>query len=76
MKNYLEKSMQFDEYIKMIDDLLAENKTTGSNQSEVMFNYGKLNRQRMKRLDKTVELKDSLKETARNTKGKMIWLII
>lgn len=76
MKNYLEKSMTFAEYIKLIDDLLLDGKTTGENQSEAMFNYGKLNRQRMRRLEKTVKLTDSLKEKARNDRRKMIWLII
>jgi hypothetical protein len=41
-----------------------------------MFNYGKLNRQRMKRLGNTVKLNESLKEKARSVKRKMIWLII
>jgi hypothetical protein len=76
MKNYIEKSMTFAEYIRLIDDLLLEGKTTGENQSEAMFNYGKLNRQRMKRLGNTVKLNESLKEKARSVKRKMIWLII
>ncbi|HEX8366965.1 MAG TPA: thioredoxin family protein [Pyrinomonadaceae bacterium] len=76
MKNYIEKSMTFAEYIKLIDDLLLDGKTTGTNQSEAMFNYGKLNRQRMHRLEKTVMLDDSVKEKARNVGRKMIWLII
>jgi hypothetical protein len=76
MKNYIEKSMTYAEYIKLIDDLLLDGKTTGTNQSEAMFNYGKLNRQRMHRLEKTVVLGDSVREKARNTGRKMIWLII
>ncbi|HXG84432.1 MAG TPA: thioredoxin family protein [Pyrinomonadaceae bacterium] len=76
MKNYIEKSMTFAEYLKLIDELLAEGKTTGEIQSEAMFGYGKLNRQRMKRLEKTVVLNDSLKEKARNVKAKWIWLIL
>jgi len=76
MKSYIEKSITFAEYLKLIDDLLAEGKTTGANQSEAMFNYGKLNRQRMKRLEKTIELNESLKEKARNVNRKMMWLII
>ena len=68
--------MSFAEYLKLIDELLLEGKTTGENQSEAMFGYGKLNRQRMKRLEKTVEINDSLKETARNINRKMIWLVI
>ena len=76
MKNYIEKSLSYAEYIKLIDDLLLEGKTTGPNQSEAMFNYGKLNRQRMNRLEKTVVLSDSLLEKVQNNKRKMIWLIL
>ncbi len=76
MKSYIEKSMTFAEYLKLIDDLLLQGKTTGENQSEQMFGYGKLNRQRMKRLDKTVRLNNSLIEKARNVKANWIWLII
>ena len=70
MKNYIEKSMTFAEYIKLIDDLLLDGKTTGENQSEAMFNYGKLNRQRMHRLEKTVVLSDSVKEKAQTCRAK------
>ena len=76
MKNYLEKSMTFAEYIKLIDDLLLDGRTTGENQSEAMFNYGKLNRQRMHRLEKTVVLNESLREKVQNNKRTMIWLVI
>ena len=76
MKQYLEKSLTFAEYIKLIDDLLLDGKTTGPNQSEAMFNYGKLNRKRMHRLEKTVVLNESLKQKARAVKRPMIWLVI
>jgi hypothetical protein len=76
MKNYVEKSMTYAEYIKLIDDLLLDGKTTGPNQSEAMFNYGKLNRQRMHRLEKTIALNESLTRKARNNKRKMIWLVV
>ena len=72
MKEYIEKSMTYSEYIKLIDDLLLNGKTTGPNQSEDMFNYGKLNRQRMHRLEKTVVLNESVKEKAQNIRRKMI----
>ncbi|MEP6900682.1 MAG: thioredoxin family protein [Actinomycetota bacterium] len=76
MKEYIEKSLTFAEYIKLIDDLLLDGKTTGENQSEAMFNYGKLNRQRMHRLEKTVVINDSLKKKAQSIGRKTIWLII
>ena len=68
--------MTYAEYIKLIDDLLIDGKTTGTNQSEEMFNYAKLNRQRMHRLEKTVKPDESVIEKARNVGRKMIWLII
>lgn len=73
---FIEKSMTYAEYIKLIDDLLLEGKTTGNNQSDTMFNFGKLNRKRMHRLEKTVELNESLKNIVRSFPRKMIWLII
>ena len=76
MKKYIEKSMTFAEYIKLIDDLLLDGKTTGPNQSDAMFNYGKLNRQRMHRLEKTIRLNDLIVEKIRKVKRRMIWLII
>ena len=76
MREYTEKSFTFAEYIKLIDDLLLDGKTTGAVQSDAMFNYCKLNRQRMHRLEKTVELNDSVVEAVKNIKRKMIWLII
>jgi hypothetical protein len=76
MEKYLETSMTYAEYIKLIDDLLIDGKTTGDNQSEAMFTYGKLNRQRMHRLEKTVRLAEMLKEKAAKNRRSMIWLII
>ena len=76
MKEYVEKSMTFAEYIKLIDDLLLDGKTTGTVQSDAMFNYGKLNRQRMHRLEKTVNLDESLKEKTRALDANWIWLVI
>lgn len=76
MKNYIEKAFTFAEYVSLIDKLLLENKTTGENQSEEMFHYGKMNRQRMKRLEKTIVLQESLKEKVRKLTKPQIWLIL
>ena len=76
LEKYIEKAMTHDEYIKLIDSLLAEGKTTGEDQSDAMLNYGKLNRQRMKRLEKTVKLSEPIVTKAREFDRNMIWLII
>jgi hypothetical protein len=76
MKEYLDKSLTYSEYIKLIDDLLLDGKTTGPNQSDAMFGYAKLNRQRMHRLEKTVDLSVELSEAVKRAQRKMIWLVI
>jgi len=76
MEKYLKKSLSYAEYVKLIDDLLLEGKTTGPNQSYAMFNYGKLNRQRMHRLEKTVTLEPETVFSIRSLGVKWIWLII
>lgn len=68
--------MTFAEYVSLIDKLLLENKTTGENQSEEMFHYGKMNRQRMKRLEKTTVLQESLKTKIRKLTKPQLWLIL
>jgi hypothetical protein len=76
MKNYVEKAMSFEQYIALIDDLLAENKTTGENQSENYVYFGKLNRQRMKRLEKTIKLNESLVGKIKALDKPLIWLTL
>lgn len=76
MEKYIEKAMTFAEYEKLIDDLLAENKTTGLNQSEAMVGYGRLNRQRMTRLAKTIDLDELVLAYIQANPRRMIWLII
>ncbi len=76
MKTYLEKSITFAEYLGLIDGLLAEGKTTGTNQSDAMVGFGRLNRQRMERLGKTIELNDGVISATRTVRRRMIWLIL
>ena len=76
MKEYLERSISYDAYRELIDTLLSQGKTTGTNQSEAMTGYAALNRQRMQRLDKTVVLSSEVKAAARRVSRPMIWLIL
>lgn len=66
MEKYIQRAMTYAQYIKLIDDLLADGKTTGPKQSEAMFGYGKLNRHRMQRLEKTIELGDAVINAAQS----------
>jgi len=61
-KVWLKKAMTYLEYRNLLDNLFAAGKTTGENQSESMLNYAKLNLQRMRRLEKTIEIGAELNE--------------
>jgi hypothetical protein len=76
MKKYIDSSLSFDEYISLVDSLLAEGKTTGPKQSESMFNYGRLNRARMERLEKTIELDNRTRERIAGLDVDWVWLVI
>jgi len=76
IKHYLDRSMSFAEYLALIDGLLAENKTTGTNHSEAMVGYGHLNRQRMERLAKTILLDSDVNKGVRANRRRQTWLIL
>jgi len=76
MKKYVGASITYPEYEALIDRLVAEKKTTGPNQSEKMAEYTRLNRQRMHRLGKTIEVEAEVKEVISNVRRPMIWLVM
>lgn len=76
MREYLEKSMTFTDYISLVDRLLAEGKTTGPIQNEAKVEFTKLNRYRINRLEKTIVLGDTIKAAARGLTRKITWLIM
>jgi hypothetical protein len=72
----ISKAMDYDEYRRMIDELLAQDKTTGDNHSEEMVHYTRMNVQRMNRLDKRVELADLLAEELNEIDKDWVWLVL
>lgn len=66
----------YQQYRDLIERLLSERKTTGENHSEVMIHYTNMNHHRMKRLDKTIELKPELVEKLKNFDREVIWLVL
>ncbi|MCC3156059.1 thioredoxin family protein [Hymenobacter sp. 15J16-1T3B] len=63
-------------YRQLIDELLAQGRTTGPNQSEALTAYAKLNEQRMSRLDKTVQLLPELTDELARLQGQYVWLVL
>lgn len=76
MKKYIDSSLSFNEYISLLDKLLSEGKTTGPNQSESMVGYGRLNLTRMRRLDKTIELDETIMGSVAALDVDWVWLVI
>jgi hypothetical protein len=72
----INNSYSYDAYIQLIDGLLANNKTTGSDQSESRVAYTQLNRQRIKRLDKKAELLPELLDKLEEVEGKQRWIVL
>lgn len=80
MVNYREifeqQGMDYTTYRQLVDQLLAEGKTTGPDDSEAMLHYSKMNVQRMNRVDKTVNLTEELTTTLHHLKGNYKLLVI
>lgn len=72
----LQQAMSYEAYMTLLLKLLAEGKTTGTDQSEAMVGYGKMNVQRMKRLNKTIQLQEELKDVLNDISKKMTFLVI
>lgn len=75
-RSVIDAAMTYEAYRQLTSELLAQNKTTGSNQSEALVHYTNLNVTRMNRLDKTMILTaDSLEKLARIPQPQ-IWLVL
>lgn len=70
------QAMDYDEYRTLIDKLLDKDKTTGTNHSKEMVHYTQMNVQRMNRLDKQIELSESLKQELDQVNSPWVWLVL
>lgn len=72
---HLEKAISYTQYRDLIDKLLAEGKTTGSNHSNEMVEYTRVNMHRMRRVERSV-LTDELLQVLLSVQTKMIWVVL
>ena len=72
----LEKSMSYIDYNNLINDLVAQNSTTGNDKSESLAEYTKLNARRMKRWDKTLKISEEVEQTIKKSDKKITWLVL
>jgi len=76
LKNALNNSYSYQDYRKMVTDLLQEGKSSGAIQSEALVNYSRLNETRMHRLDKTIVIDQTIVSKFKAIQSKYIWLVI
>lgn len=72
----LNAAMSYEQYLQLLENLLAEGKTTGENQSEALFNYANLNDKRMKKWAKIGKLTPALVQRLQEIDQPLTWLII
>ncbi|MCE2686309.1 MAG: thioredoxin family protein [Cryomorphaceae bacterium] len=72
----LAQAINFDAYLQLSALLVKEERTSGPNQSEAYVYYTKLNFQRMKRLNKTIEVPASVIELLKEKAANWTWVIL
>ncbi len=76
IKKSLEKALSYGAFRNLVSKLVAENKSTGNEQSEVLSHYSLLNDKRMKRIDKTIKITDITVNALNNSKDNLIFLVL
>lgn len=72
----IENAQSYSEYREMIDQLLADNKTTGTNHDESYLEYTRMNVQRMNRWDKTAKISPELEQIVAEVSEPQVWVMI
>lgn len=72
----LASSIPYDAYRILVAEHVKNQSSTGPNQTEDFVNYTKLSDARMRRLDKTITINETLKATAIGYSKKVTWLIM
>ena len=70
------RAMSYQDYRILVDNLSAEGKSTGPEQTEALTNYTVLNQRRMKRLDKTLKISDEAVKKINGFDKKVTWLVL
>lgn len=80
MKTYIGKALfnshSYEEYRKLMTDLLQEGKSTAVEQTDERTHYSELNESRMRRLDKTMTITDENKCKLKGLNNHYIWLVL
>ncbi len=72
----IDKSISFNEYYQLVEQLVKQEGTTGDDQSEKMAEYTKLNFSRMKRILKTTPIAKEVASTVKCLNEKLYWVVL
>jgi hypothetical protein len=72
----LPKMFSYDEYKNLVIECAEKRTTTGSEQSQERIEATKINAQRMKRIDKQVQLHEKIKNIVNNSHLKLAWRVL
>lgn len=72
----LAKSYSYQDYRKIVSQLIKEGKSTGNNQSDDLLHYSELNETRMNRLEKTIQITTEVQMQISQMDKKYTWLVI
>jgi thiol-disulfide isomerase/thioredoxin len=76
IQNSLKTAQSYSEYKDLVLQLINEGKSTGDNQNENLYNFTKLNNQRMKRLDKQTKLSENTLGKTKRIQKDFTWLVL
>ncbi|MEY4659894.1 MAG: hypothetical protein RJB36_1660 [Bacteroidota bacterium] len=74
--NKLANSFTFESYKDHVQELVAQGKTSGTDQREDLIHYTELNARRMKRIEKTTVLSEDLQKQLSRISEPMTWVLI
>lgn len=72
----VDNAMPYSDYRALVQQLAAEGKTSGANQTPTLIDFTKLNAQRMRRIDATTKLTDDTRSTLDKLHQPMLWLVL
>ena len=72
----INQALSYKQYINLLEDLVAQGKSTGATQSADYVYFNKLNLQRMLRLKKTLVLQKDLISALKQIKNHFIWVVL
>ena len=76
IENSLQTARSYEEYKELVLELMRDGKSTGPIQSEALYEYTKINNQRMKRLDKQTKLSEEAVRLADKIDKDFTWLVL